>query len=104
MNADHRQPGAAAPGGHAIAVAGGAALFLAGNALFRRALRIGPDPALRPGRAVFALATAALGATVAIEAQLAVLLAGMVAMLGADTARTASPQAPAALSPPAAGE
>jgi len=32
---------------------------------------------------VFALATAALGATVAIEAQLSVLLAGLVTMLGA---------------------
>jgi hypothetical protein len=37
--------------------------------------------------AVFALATTALGATVAIEAQLAVLLAGLVAMLAAERYR-----------------
>ena len=71
------------PAGQALALGGGAALFLAGNAMFRRALRIGPAwPRL--GTAVFALATTALGATVAIEAQLAVLLAGLVAMLAAE--------------------
>jgi low temperature requirement protein LtrA len=71
------------PGGEAVAVAGGVALFLAGTAWFRLALRIGPI-ALRLAGAVFALATAALGATVSIEAQLAVLLAGIVAMLVAE--------------------
>ena len=71
------------PGGEAIAVAGGAALFLTGTASFRRALRIGPI-GLRLAGAVFALATAALGATVSTEAQLAVLLAGIVAMLCAE--------------------
>jgi low temperature requirement protein LtrA len=71
------------PGGEAVAIAGGAALFLAGSAWFRRALRIGPI-ALRLAGAAFALATAALGATVSAEAQLAVLLAGLVAMLGAE--------------------
>jgi low temperature requirement protein LtrA len=69
--------------GGAVAIAGGAALFLAGTAWFRRALRIGPI-ALRLAGAAFALATAALGATVSTEAQLAVLLAGIVAMLGAE--------------------
>ena len=56
--------------------------------MFRRALRIGPGwPRL--ATAVFALATTALGATVAIEAQLAVLLAALVAMLAAERHRDA---------------
>ena len=54
-------------------------------ATFCRALRIGPGW-LHLGTAVFAVATTALGATVAIEAQLAVLLAGLVAMLAAEQA------------------
>jgi low temperature requirement protein LtrA len=74
------QPHAA---GHAIAVAGGAALFLAGTAWLRRALRIG-QVRTRLAGAVFALATAALGALVTVEAQLAVLFAGIVAMLCAE--------------------
>jgi low temperature requirement protein LtrA len=70
-------------GGEALAVGGGAALFLAGSAWFRRALRIGPVT-LRLACAAFALATAALGAAVSVEAQFAVLLAGIVAMLAAE--------------------
>jgi low temperature requirement protein LtrA len=67
----------------AVALACGAALFLAGNAGFRRALRIGPA---RPRllASLGALATAALGAAVAVEAQLAVLVGGFVAMLCAE--------------------
>ena len=62
------------------------ALFLAGHAAFRRALQLGPVwPRLVT--ALFALATAALGATVAIEAQLIVLLAGLAAMLAAERLR-----------------
>lgn len=80
------------PAGQALALGGGAALFLAGQAAFRRALRIGPAWP-RCAAALFALATAALGATVAIEAQLAVLLAGLVAMLGAEGRLTGSEQA-----------
>ena len=67
----------------AIAVAGGAALFLAGSAWFRWSLHIGPIE-LRLAGAGFALATAALGASVSVEAQGAVLLAGIVAMLAAE--------------------
>jgi len=92
--------------GQALALGGGTALFLAGNAMFRQALglsALGPSArglaarasaARRIGSAwpryvtaVFALATTALGATVAIEAQLAVLLAGLVAMLAAERYR-----------------
>ena len=70
-------------GGQAVAVGGGAALFLAGSAWFRWALRIGPV-ALRLAGAGFALVTAALGAAVSVEAEGAVLLAGLVAMLAAE--------------------
>jgi low temperature requirement protein LtrA len=71
------------PGGEAIAVAGGAALFLAGSAWFRLALRIGPVR-LRLAGAAFALATTALGEAVSVDAQFAVLLAGFAAMLAAE--------------------
>jgi low temperature requirement protein LtrA len=76
------------PAGQALALGGGTALFLAGNAMFCRALRIGRGW-LRLATAVFALATTALGATVAIEAQLAALLAGLVAMLAVERHREA---------------
>ncbi len=78
----------------AIALACGAALFLAGDAWFRHALRIGPA---RPRivAALAALATAALGATVAVEAQLAVLVAGIAAMLSAEHLRLRQGQAAA---------
>ena len=71
------------PLGHAIAVAGGAALFLGGSAWLRHAEAIGPIR-MRLAGAVFALATVAAGATVSVVAQLAVLLAGIVAMLCAE--------------------
>ena len=77
----------------AIALGCGVAMFLAGDAWFRRALRIGPARP-RTVAALAALATAALGATVAVEAQLAVLVAGIAAMLGAEhhlSARSAAP-------------
>jgi low temperature requirement protein LtrA len=68
------------PAGQAIALSGGVALFLAGDAWFRQVLRIG-TPWPRLATAVFALAAAVLGVAVAVEAQLAVLLAALVAML-----------------------
>jgi low temperature requirement protein LtrA len=77
--------------GDAIAVGGGAALFLAGSAWFRLALRMGPAR-MRLAGAAFALATVALGATVSVEAQFAVLLAGFVAMLAAERYARARPR------------
>jgi low temperature requirement protein LtrA len=71
------------PVGQAFALSGGVALFLAGDAWFRATLRIG-TPWPRLATAAFALAAAALGATVAVEAQLAVLLAALVAMLAGE--------------------
>jgi low temperature requirement protein LtrA len=85
-------PAGTLSGGEAVALAGGAALFLAGSAWFRSALRIGPI-ALRLGGAGFALATAAIGATVNAEVQLAVLLAGIVAMLAAERYARLRPKA-----------
>ena len=82
------------PGREAVAVAGGAALFLAGSAWFRWALRIGPIE-LRLAGAGFALATAAIGATVNAEVQLAVLLAGIVAMLAGERYVRVRPRAAA---------
>jgi low temperature requirement protein LtrA len=71
------------PVGQALALSGGVALFLAGDAWFRATLRIG-TPWPRLATAAFALAAAALGATVAVEAQLAVLLAALVTMLAGE--------------------
>ena len=82
------------PGREALAVGGGAALFLAGSAWFRWALHIRPV-ALRLACAGFALATAALGAAVSVEAQFAVLLAGTVVMLAAERRASARDRAAA---------
>jgi low temperature requirement protein LtrA len=71
------------PVGQALALSGGVALFLAGDAWFRATLRIG-TPWPRLATAAFALAAAALGATVAVEAQLVVLLAALVTMLAGE--------------------
>jgi low temperature requirement protein LtrA len=80
------QSHAAAP---ALAIGAGVALFLAGQAAFRRALHLG-TPWPRLAAAPFALATAALGATVSIEAQLVVLLAGLVGLLSLERRRAAA--------------
>jgi low temperature requirement protein LtrA len=80
--------------GRAGAVAGGAALFLAGSAWFRWALQIGPI-GLRLAGAGFAMATTALGVAVSVEAEGAVLLAGLVAMLAAERRASARDRAAA---------
>jgi len=84
-----------APAAAALSLGGGAALFFGGQAAFRRALRTGP---LRPPVAcgVFALATTAVGVTVTIEIQLAVLAAGLAAALAAAGRAAAAPAASAA--------
>ena len=71
------------PARRALALGVGVALFLAGDAAFREVMGIGRAWA-RYAAAVFAVATAALGAAVAVEAQLAVLTAGLVGMLLAE--------------------
>jgi len=87
-------PARAHAGREALAVGGGAALFLAGSAWFRWALHIRPV-ALRLAGAGLALATAALGAAVSVEAQFAVLLAGIVVMLAAERRASARDRAAA---------
>jgi low temperature requirement protein LtrA len=62
----------------------GAAAFTGGTVAFRAALRTGPL-ALRLAAAAFALATIPLGALVAIEAQLGLLITGGIVMLVIET-------------------
>jgi low temperature requirement protein LtrA len=70
----------AGPVGAAIVLAAGAALFLAGDVWTRRLLRTGPA-APRAAAALLALATIPIGALVALEVQLIVITAMLVAML-----------------------
>ena len=58
---------------HALMLSGGAALFLAGDILFRRTLDLGPGR-LRASAAALALATIPLGLTVSALTQLAALV------------------------------
>ncbi len=67
----------------ALAIAGGAALFLTGAAWLRRALQIGPA-ITRLGGALLALATVPLGVWVADVAQLVALVAVFVAVLAVE--------------------
>jgi low temperature requirement protein LtrA len=80
--------GAPLPAGQSLALAGGVALFLTGYAAFRHALRIGPWQFRAAGAAV-ALATWALGVTVAIAAEIT-LLTVVVALTIAAESRSAS--------------
>ena len=61
---------------HALMLAGGVALFLVGDVLFRRTLQIGTGH-LRAGAAALAMATIPLGLTVSALAQLVVLVAAL---------------------------
>ena len=70
----------AGPAGAAAALALGAALFLAGEVVIRGLLGTGPVR-LRAVTAVLVLATAAIGALVALEVQLVVVTALLVGML-----------------------
>ena len=72
------------PVGQAIALSGGVALPGRAMPWFRAALAGSGDHGPQLGAAVFALAAAALGATVAVEAQLALLLAALVLMLAGE--------------------
>jgi len=74
--------GHAAPG-PALALGGGVALFLAGAAAFRRAMRIGPA-AIRFQAAAAALATTVIGGLFAVAAQLVALAVVLGLMLAAE--------------------
>jgi low temperature requirement protein LtrA len=65
---------------HALMLSGGAALFLAGDLLFRRTLDLGPAT-LRAAAALLCLATIPLGVTVSAVAQLASLVLVLAAAL-----------------------
>jgi hypothetical protein len=68
------------PQAQAVALGGGASVFLLGEALFRRTLSIDGRPA-RALASILALATIPLGDYVSAAAQLIVLVALFVAML-----------------------
>lgn len=75
-------------GARALALAGGVALFLLGEVLFRRELRIGPGR-WRATVALLALATIPLGVFVAAVAQLAALVGLLVAGFAVEHATAA---------------
>jgi low temperature requirement protein LtrA len=79
----------------------GAAAFTGGTAAFRVAMRTGPT-ALRLAATAFALATIPLGALVAIEAQLGLLITGGIVMLVIEAVTEDDPTTSAVLA--AAGE
>jgi low temperature requirement protein LtrA len=64
--------GSTLPAGPCVAMGCGVALFLAGSAAFRHALRIGPGR-YRLGAAALALAASAVGVTLSVAAELALL-------------------------------
>ena len=64
--------GSTLPAGPCVAMGCGVALFLAGSAAFRHALRIGPER-YRLGAAALALAASAVGVALSVAAELAVL-------------------------------
>jgi len=64
--------GSTLPAGPCVAMGSGVALFLAGSAAFRHALRIGPGR-YRLGAAALALAASAVGVALSVAAELAVL-------------------------------
>jgi low temperature requirement protein LtrA len=66
--------------GPALLLGGGVALYLAGDAVFRRVMRLGP-PTYRAVAAVLSLGAVALAVTVSAATALAVLVAIVVATL-----------------------
>jgi len=76
-------PGAALPAGPALALAGGVTLFLAGDALFRRALRIG-TPWYRAAGAALALACWPAAATLSAAAGIVLLTVVVAVTLAAE--------------------
>jgi low temperature requirement protein LtrA len=75
--------GSTLPAGPCVAMGCGVALFLAGNAAFRRALRIGPDR-YRLAAAALCLAASAVGVTLSVAAEIALLALVVAAALVAE--------------------
>jgi low temperature requirement protein LtrA len=82
-------PWEALPAVSAVALAGGVALFLAGDVAFRRALRMRPY-APRAGIALLAVATTALGIWLAAAVEMLALLAVLSLLLVAESRRRAA--------------
>jgi low temperature requirement protein LtrA len=85
----HSSTLSAGPLSAAVGLAVGAALFLGGNVAIRRLLSVGPNQ-LRAVAASVVLATAAIGALVAIEVQLAVITVVLVVLLVLERRRVAA--------------
>ena len=75
--------GSTLPAGPCVAMGCGVALFLAGSAAFRHALRIGPVR-YRLGAAALALAASAVGVTLSVAAEMALLTLIVAAALAAE--------------------
>jgi low temperature requirement protein LtrA len=71
------------PAGPCVAMGCGVALFLAGSAAFRHALRIGPER-YRLAAAVLALAVSAVGVTLSVAAEMALLTLVVAAAIAAE--------------------
>jgi hypothetical protein len=81
--------GSTLPAGPCVALGCGVALFLAGSAAFRHALRIGAER-YRLAAAGASVAAAALGVTVSVAAEMALLTVIVAAALVAENRGTAS--------------
>ena len=75
--------GTTLPAGPSVAMGCGVALFLAGSAAFRHALRIGPER-YRLAAAVLALAVSAVGVTLSVAAEMALLTLLVAATIAAE--------------------
>jgi len=75
--------GSTLPTGPCVAMGCGVALFLAGSAAFRHALRIGPER-YRLGAAALALAASAVGVALSVAAEMALLTLIVAAALAAE--------------------
>jgi len=75
--------GSTLPAGPCVAMGCGVALFLAGSAAFRHALRIGPER-YRLGAAALALAASAVGVALSVAAEMALLTLIVAAALAAE--------------------
>jgi low temperature requirement protein LtrA len=76
--------GTTLPAGPCVAMGCGVALFLAGSAAFRHALRIGPER-YRLGAAVLALAASAVGVALSVAAEMALLTLIVAAALAVES-------------------
>jgi low temperature requirement protein LtrA len=84
--------GSTLPAGPCVALGCGVALFLAGSAAFRHALRIGPER-YRLAAAALALAASAVGVTLSVAAEIALLTLLVAATLAVESRAAQRPAA-----------